>query len=150
MPSSWDPGERPNGAPAAADAFTLLARWNYSLAAFYLRRWQRQWELPLRLAQSASPADLVEVRRAFEEDLVADYSDQAEALNQTCSDRFAPLEPRADYVGALLKAQEHARQLLDQAKAQADRIIASARARADEIVAEAATKSPPHRRSANA
>jgi F0F1-type ATP synthase membrane subunit b/b' len=106
-------------------------------------------ELPLRLVRVASPAELVEARRAFEEDLRSDYSDQAEALHQTCFDT-ASLPPAARYGGELLKAQEHARQLLDQAKAQADRIIASARARADEMLAEAARKASPQRRSANA
>jgi hypothetical protein len=149
MPNLWDSGERLGGAPGAADAFTLLTRWNYSLVAFYLRRWQRQMELPFHLARSTSPAELVEARRAFEEDLIADYGDQAEALHQTCWETPSPWDP-GDYGGVLLKAQEDARLLLDQAKAQADRIIASARARADEIVAKAAAKPAPPRRSANA
>jgi hypothetical protein len=152
MRDFWDSGPHQDAGPGAANAFTLLARWHYSLAAFYFRRWQRQMELPLRLAQSASPADLVEARRAFEEDLVADYADQAEALHQTCHDRLPSPQPETSYGAELLRAQEDARQLLDQAKAQAERIIAGAHARASEIVAEAAGKGPPgpHRRSANA
>src|SRR5688572_14991777 len=72
MPDPWDTGERLEGAPVTADAFTLLACWNYSLATFYLRRWQRQMEMPLRLVRIASPSELVEARRAFEEDLLSD------------------------------------------------------------------------------
>jgi hypothetical protein len=131
------------------DAMSLLARWNVSLASFYVRRWQRQMELPVRLARSASPRDLMEAGRAFEQDLVADYRDQVEALQRSCDADEVRRGPHGPYEAELLKAQEHARQLLDQAKAQADRILASARARADEIVAKAAPKSPASRRSAN-
>jgi hypothetical protein len=126
--------------PTPSDAFALLARWNYTLTAFYLRRWRRQLELPLRLAGSASPGDFVEARRAFEEDLLADYRDQAVALHHACGEALPPDAGRG-YGAELLKAQDHARQLLDQAKAQADRIIASAQARAEEIVAAAGPRS---------
>src|SRR5204863_7025820 len=131
---------------AAADAFALLTRWNYSLTTFYLRRMQRQMELPLRLARAASPAELMELRDAFQADLVVDYSDEAEALHRSCTDRGLTEADR--YQGALLKAQEHASGLIDQAKVQAERIIASARVRADEIVAEANARPAPARRSA--
>jgi hypothetical protein len=136
---------------AVSDAFTLLARWNYSLTAFYVRRWQRQMELPLRLAGISSPGALMEARRAFEEDLVADYFDQAEALHHTCAPA-AVFEAEPDYRTELLKAQDHARELIEQAKAQAERIIQSARTRADEIVAQAAEAPapPPQRRKATA
>ena len=136
----------PNGAPQSVpDAFALLARWNYSLAAFYVRRFQRQMELPLKLARATSPAEMMEVRDAFQADMLADYSEQADALHRTCipGGTFQP----TDYGGALLKAQQDASGLIEQAKVQAERIIASARARADEIVAEAAAR-PSSRRSA--
>jgi hypothetical protein len=128
----------PAGSGTALDAFSLLARWNYSLAAFYLRRWQRQLELPLKLAQTASPADLVDVRRAFEADLMADYSDQADALQHACGGSFDEAR-EGDYGAVLLKAQVDARDLLEQAKAQADRIVAAARVEAETITAGAIT-----------
>jgi cell division septum initiation protein DivIVA len=143
MEEAGVPGGSPQSLP---DGLALLARWNYSLAAFYVRRLQRQMELPIKLATATSPSQFMELRDAFQADLVADYSDQADALHRTCSDR-GPNET-ADYGGALLKAQEHASSLIEQAKVQAERIIASARARADQIVAEAATGPAPSRRSA--
>jgi hypothetical protein len=133
------------------DAFALLARWNYSLAAFYLRRFQRQMDLPLRLVRTTSPADLMEVRRAFETDLIADYADQAAVLHRTCAEagHTGGAEPSTvDYGGELLKAQEHAAQLIEQAKTQAERIVARAKARAAEITAEAEGSARSSRRSA--
>ena len=143
MEESGAPGGTPQ---SVSDGFALLARWNYSLAAFYVRRFQRQMELPIKLATATSPSQLVELRDAFQAELVADYSDQAHALHRTCSD--GRLNETADYGGALLKAQEHASSLIEQAKVQAERIIASARARADQIVAEAGTGPTSSRRSA--
>ena len=132
MQESSAPG---GAAHSVSDAFALLARWNFSLAAFYVRRFQRQMELPLKLVRATSPSELMEVRDAFQADLVADYRDQAEALHSSCSPGAAG--PASDYGGALLKAQQDAGGLIEQAKVQADRIVASARARAEEIVAKA-------------
>jgi hypothetical protein len=138
---------RADGAFGNADAFALLARWNYSLTAFYLQRWQRQLVLPFRLARSASASDLAEIRHAFEADLRADYHEQAQALRHACIGGTPAAAEAGDvtYGAELLKAQEHARHLLDQAKAQADRIVAAAQERADKILAEAAPKRPQSR-----
>ena|SRR5436190_14209775 len=136
-----------SGTPQSVpDALALLARWNYSLAAFYVRRFQRQMELPLKLVRATSPGELMEVRDAFQADLLADYGDQAEALQRTFSGKHVGASETTDYGGALLKAQEDASGLIEQAKAQAERIIASANARADEIVAKAGNGGRPHSR----
>src|ERR1043166_3837006 len=83
-------------------------------------------ELPLKLARATSPAEMMEVRDAFQADMLADYSEQADALHRTCVPG-STLQP-IDYGGALLKAQQDASGLIEQAKVQAERIIASARA----------------------
>ena len=145
MTDAQDPGAREGVPETLPDAFALLARWNYSLAAFYVRRFQRQMELPLRLLQAVSPADLVELRRTFEADLIADYADQASVLHRACADLADAGEgdARADYGAEILKAQQHAAALIEHARAQAERIIARATARAAEIAAEADTAGGP-------
>jgi hypothetical protein len=151
MTDAQDSGAREGMPETPPDAFALLARWNYSLVAFYVRRFQRQMELPLRLVHAVSPTDLVELRRVFEADLIADYADQAGVLYRACADVADAGEgdAQADYGAQLLKAQQHAAALIEQAKAQAERIIARAEARAAEITAEAeAAGGPSPRRSA--
>jgi hypothetical protein len=135
----------------AADAFALLARWNLSLTAFYLHRWQRQLEFPGKLLRSTSPDEILETRRTFAADLLADYNEQAESLRQQTRTMPGPGEETTagDYGARLLKAQQDARTLLDQAKAQAERIIAAARTRAEEIVMAAEAPRDTARRSAS-
>ena len=151
MTDAQEPGAREGVPGTLPDAFALLARWNYSLAAFYVRRFQRQMELPLRLVHAVSPADLVELRRAFEADLIADYADQASVLHRACAElaQEGDGDAAAGYGAELLKAQQHAAALIEQAKVQAERIVARATARAAQITAEAeAAEGPSSRRSA--
>jgi len=115
----------------------VLANWNYSMTAFFARRMQRYWQLPLQLAEVVTPHQFTEVRLDFEARLLADYAEEAERLWRIvhANDRQAPPE---DYEAGILRAQEHAAMIIDQAKAQAQRILESARAQADEMIATGA------------
>jgi hypothetical protein len=127
--------------PAGTDAFSLLTRWNYSLAAFYARRWQRQYDLMIRLLGVAMPGDWTDLQRRFEGELIADYANQAEALAGIS--KGAQLPDADTYEGSLLGAQEDALVIIEQAKAQAQHIIAEAMARAGTIQAEAEARRTP-------
>ncbi|MEX0853742.1 MAG: hypothetical protein WD036_10750 [Bauldia sp.] len=110
----------------------LLAGWNQSLAEFYLRRFQKYWQYPLQLAEMRSLEDVAQSLVAFEAQLLADYADQAEALQRLARSESGRATGRTGhYESRLLKAQHDAALIIEQAKAQAERIIASARSRAD-------------------
>jgi hypothetical protein len=120
---------------AAASPFTswpgLLSQWNIELASFYGRRMQAYAMLPVTLMLCVSPEDVVDAQEDFSRTLVADYRAAAGKLAEAagCDARAIPSGDRAQaYAASLLKAQDDARALLDQAQAQARRIIAEAEA----------------------
>jgi len=126
-----------DGMRAITGAVGVVANWNYSMAAFLVRRMQRYWQLPMQMAEAVAPQQLTEVRLDFEEQLLADYAAEAERLWRIvhADDRKLPPE---DYEASILRAQEHAAMIIEQAKAQAQRIVESARAQADEMIADGA------------
>jgi cell division septum initiation protein DivIVA len=124
-----------DAASAGADAFSLIARWNFSLASFYARRWQRHYDLLVRTLGVAMPGDWEDLRRRFEGELIADYANQAEALGEIS--HGAALPDVVTYEDSLLGAQADASAIIEQAKAQAKHILAEAMARAEMIQAEA-------------
>jgi hypothetical protein len=108
---------------------SLLSRWNAELAGFYCKRAQQYWSLPLRLLSCRSSDEAVGVQVDFYHQLIEDYRQETETLHGIVAQGRAHSEPEdvAPYAARLLKAQEDAREIVRQAKAQADRIIASAR-----------------------
>ncbi len=136
------------------EGMALLADWNSSLAEFYFRRVQLYWLYPLDLVQLGSFDEVARSLKEFEAQLITDYEDQAEELA-----RIVRREPRKlnipairDYETSILKAQEDAAAIIDQAKVQAERIIDSARAQVEAAMPrkeqEAAAETP--RKSASA
>jgi hypothetical protein len=136
---------------ATTGAAAVLASWSYSLAAFGLLRMQRYWQLPMQMVQAVSPQQLSEVRLDFETQLLEDYAAQTERLWKISHAASRQLPPE-DYEAGILRAQEHAALIIDQAKAQAQRIVDSARAQADEMIASGAKQasSDVRRRAASA
>ena len=115
----------------------MLARWNMEIASLYGKRMQEYCLVPVNLMRCASPDDLARAQEEFSQTLLADYREAAEKLARAIGAGAA----EGGYAAALLRAQEDARDILDQAKAQAQRIIEEAKARsAEPQAAEGRTK----------
>lgn len=117
-------------------SITFLFDWNAEITRLYLFRCQQYWMLPLRLRSCFTPAETQAVQADFLHRLIEDYRDAAARLSQIADVPKQPSEPapKAEYARILLKAQEDAAAIIDQAKAQADRILASAQERAEQLV----------------
>jgi hypothetical protein len=116
----------------------LLANWNYSLVDFYARRLQKYWQYPFALAEMHSVEDVAYSLIEFETELLADYADQADEFRRIAGGkrRKARGAPVQQYEASLLKAQEDAALIIEQAKAQAERIISSAQSRAEQMAGD--------------
>jgi hypothetical protein len=111
----------------------MLSRWNMEIASLYGKRMQEYCMLPFNLMLRVSPDDLADAQDDFSETLLADYRAAAEKLTDAFgagTRKTSGNEATEAYAAVLLKAQEDARNMLDQARAQAQRIINDAEARA--------------------
>lgn len=113
--------------PAVADD-QMLMRWNSELVSLYSKRMQEYWALPLQMMTCASPDDVADVQERFMRKLREDYGAAAAGLAELAT-RGLSVEPQENYAATLLKAQEDARAIIDQARAQAARIMAEAEER---------------------
>jgi hypothetical protein len=140
-----DAGEHVLGGGAA-----LLADWNASLADFYMRRWQRYWQYPLALAELRSLTEVAESLVEFEKELMADYADQADEFQRIVrgEHRGTGETPVRQYEALLLKAQNDAAEIIEQAKAQAEHIMASAQSGVEQMAGRSAG-GPQSRKAAN-
>ena len=134
-------GHKSAGEAAAASWPGMLAQWNAEMAAHYGRRMQEWWLLPVKAMQCTSAEQLKELQGEFADSLMTDYRHAAQKLAQAFGETTANVTK--DYAATLLKAQDDAKTLLDQARAQAEQIVADARARtspppSDEKVTRAA------------
>ncbi len=130
----------------AGAAMAFLSEWNEEIVQFYVSRYQQYWSLPMQLQSCSSLDDLRALQQDFQATLFEDYLDEAARLSRVVKAAHKHLvpEPEADYETALLKAQQDAAAIIEQAKAQAERILASARQQAEAPVkAAAAAKETP-------
>lgn len=109
----------------------LLARWNMEIMFLYGKRMQEYFGLPLRVMQCTSPEDLAKAQDQFAQTLLTDYRAAADKLARAIGANEA--NGHQEYAARLLKAQEDARDILDQAKVQAQRIIEDAEKRSAEL-----------------
>ncbi|MGQ0485899.1 MAG: hypothetical protein ACT4SY_11180 [Hyphomicrobiales bacterium] len=114
----------------AASWLNLLGRWNMEITSLYGKRMQEYFVLPLRVMQCGSPDDLAKAQEQFSETLLTDYRAAAEKLARAIGAKET--DRHQEYAAALLKAQEDARDIIDQAKAQAKRIVEEAEKRSAE------------------
>jgi len=139
--------EQPETEPSAPSPVEMLSAWNLEIGRFYLRRYQQYWKLPMRMQSLITQNDFKEVQSEFLADLAEDYRGEAARLSQIV-DADNAAEPTVttevtaeataeakerEYAASLLKAQEDAAAIIDQAKAQAEKILASAHKRAQEV-----------------
>ena len=128
-----------DGPASAALWFQAMGRWNIEIASLCGKRLQFWSTFPMRLMQCRSSDDLSNVHDEFSQTLLTDYSAAAEklvlAINRNANS--GQIEPNQEYATTLLKAQEDAKNIIDQARAQAKRIVEEAQSRGDETRAKA-------------
>jgi hypothetical protein len=117
----------------AADTswLNLLGRWNMEIASLYGKRMQECSVFPFSLMMCTSPDDVTDAQERFSGILLTDYRAAAEKLMRsigTHTHLSDGTEADQAYAATLLKAQEDARNILDQARAHAKRIIDDAQA----------------------
>jgi hypothetical protein len=107
----------------------MLSQWNIEITSLYGKRMQECCVFPFSLMLCASPDDVTDAQVKFSDTLLADYRAAAEKLARSIdSNRARGNEANEAYAATLLKAQDDARNILDQARAHAKRIIEDAQA----------------------
>jgi len=122
---------------AGADTIPSIAflfDWNMEITRFYQSRFQKYGLLPWRVQSCRAPDDFGALQAEFQCQLVEDYERVAARLSRIvgASEHSAGATEDPDYAASLLKAQEDAATIIEQAKAQAESIVAEARERAIE------------------
>ena len=116
----------------ATQSLHLLGRWNVEIAALYGKRIQECCMFPFNLLLCTSPDDVTDAQEKFSRILMANYKSAAQKLARTVAGDVRDDHGASEvYAATLLKAQEDARNILDQAKAQAQRILDTAAASAE-------------------
>lgn len=119
------PGEALGGGAWPA----TLVRWNSALAALYGKRMLECWSLPLSVMMCRSSDDLADVQAKYNQTLLDDYRAAANSLSCSMATDASTAGNTDGYAAVLLKAQDDAREILAQAKAQAERIVKEAQSR---------------------
>ena len=130
--------QTPSQADAGTDAVPSIAflfDWNTEITRFYMSRFQQIGLLPWRFQSCRSQDDVNALQAEFQRKLVDDYRRQAGRLLQIVGAPGHSEEAGedADYAASLLKAQEDAATIIEEAKAQAESIVTEARERAKEF-----------------
>lgn len=123
-----DQTTRTSDAPASAASWLqMLSQWNLEIVSLYGKRMRECSMFPLSMMLCTSPDDVADAQEKFSETLLADYRAAAEKLTRAIgAGRVRGNESNEAYAAVLLKAQEDARNILDQARAHAKRIIEDA------------------------
>jgi vacuolar-type H+-ATPase subunit H len=112
----------------------FLLRWNTELIGFYTRRYQQYWQLPLEVLSCRSVDDLHELQEKFRKEILEDYRAEVSRLSSIATEVSDEAEGFDNgYASGLLKAQEDAAVIIDQAKKQAERILNTAHDQAAEL-----------------
>lgn len=114
---------KPADMPAA---MALLFGWNMELSRFYLHRYQQYCALPTSFLSCISLEDLRTRQAEFLQQLMNEYRIGAQRLSRIAHPDGTVADLSTDYAAELLKAQEDAAAIIDQAKVQAKRILDSA------------------------
>jgi hypothetical protein len=118
----------------------MLGEWNTEIASLYGKRLQHCGMFPFSVMTCTSPDDFTDAQEKFSQTLLADYRATAEKLAHSFGTQSrVGSEASEAYAAALLKAQDDARNILDQARAHAKRIIDEAQTATSQL-AEHATK----------
>jgi hypothetical protein len=125
-----DQNIRTSETPASAASWLqMLSQWNLEIVSLYGKRMRECSMFPLSMMLCTSPDDVADAQEKFSETLLADYRAAAEKLTRAIgadASKVRGNEANEAYAAALLKGQEDARNILDQARAHAMRIIEDA------------------------
>ena len=123
---------------SATSWIQAMGRWNIEIASLCGKRMQYWSTFPMRLIQCSSSDDLNNVQDEFSQTLLTDYRAAAEKLVLAISSNAnsGQIERNQEYATTLLKAQEDAGNIINQARAQAKRIVEEAQSRVDEARAK--------------
>lgn len=127
------------GPTSAASWVQAMGRWNIEIASLCGKRMQYWSTFPMRLMQCSSSDELSHVQDEFAQTLLTDYRAAVEklvlAINGNANSGQS--DANQDYATTLLKAQEDAGNIIDQARAQAKRIVEEAQSRGEVTRAKA-------------
>ncbi len=118
--------ETPDKPADVPTAVALLFGWNMELSRFYLHRYQQYCALPTSFLSCRSLEDLRTRQAEFLKQLMDEYRIGSQRLSKIANADEVVLNLDTDYAAKLLKAQEDAAAIIDQAKVQAKRILESA------------------------
>ncbi|MEE4236318.1 MAG: hypothetical protein V2I51_06310 [Anderseniella sp.] len=124
----------------------FLFGWNMELAQFYFRRYQQYWTSPVNFLACRSTEELRAAQAEFLQRLMADYRENAVRLSQIANGPMSAADLDTAYEARLLKAQEDAAAIIEQAKLQATRILESVQKQVDKN--EALPKPEPSKKQA--
>lgn len=138
MPNS-EPTQKPKAAhsqasvpaPDVPSVTAFLFGWNMEMAQFYFRRYQQYWTSPAKFLACQSVEELRAVQAEFLQQLMADYRENAVRLSQIANGSTSTADFDTAYEARLLKAQEDAAAIIEQARAQARRILESVQKQVD-------------------
>ncbi len=120
----------------------FLTRWNAEITRFYTQRHQHYWQLPFELLSCRSTDDLQKLQEKFRRELLEDYHAEVASLSSIATEVSDQAEGFDNgYAAGLLKAQEDAAVIIDQAKKQAERILNTAHDQAAELATGTGTQS---------
>jgi len=135
--------------PDVPASIAMLFGWNMEMAQFYFRRYQQYCTSPIEFMACKSVGEAQTQQAEFLQKLMEDYRENASRLSRIAHMDQPAKSADADYAAKLLKAQEDAANLIDQARAQAERILETARKRAAAMVPDAqAAAAEPEKKSA--
>ena len=117
--------------PDVPSVTAFLFGWNMELAQFYFRRYQQYWTSPARFLACQSVEELRAAQAEFLQQLIADYRENAVRLSQIANGSASTADLDTAYEARLLKAQEDAAAIIEQAQAQARRILESVQKQVD-------------------
>ena len=115
-----------SGKPDVPSATAFLFGWNMEMAQFYFRRYQQYCTAPINLLACRSVEDLRVQHAEFLQQMMADYRENALRLSMIAGGGASAINLDSDYASHLLKAQDDAAAIIEQAKVKANRILESA------------------------
>lgn len=127
------PETMPTTDPISAAGF--LMKWNAELTRFYAERYRQYWLAPVRMMSCRSLEDIQELQNDFRNELFDAYRSEAATLSAIVTEQRHSSGDgfHEGYAEGLLKAQEDAAVIIEQAKRQAEQIMSTAHETAAQV-----------------
>jgi hypothetical protein len=112
--------------PDVPTAAAFLFGWNMEMAQFYFRRYQQYCTSPVSFMACRSVEELRVRHAEFLQQMMSDYRENAHRLSMIAGWANPNASLDSEYASKLIKAQEDAAAIIEQAKVKANRILESA------------------------